>query len=206
VAPTTEPTKAPVAKPDYTLLATMKTNGNNALKLNWSKVARAEGYDVFLKRCSAPGKYPVVGTVEAGKARTLTVKKLQKGKAYRAYVRAWRTVDGEKTYIGRPSPLVHAICGGYTKNYANPKWVNLKAASLTLEAGKSKTVIASVTGVKKGRKVLDHNDALLRWYSSNGNVATVDQSGKITATGAGKCTVWAVANNGVRTGVKVTVK
>ena len=76
----------------------------------------------------------------------------------------------------------------------------------TLEAGKSKTVKASVTGVKKDRVVLAHNDALLRWYSSNRNVATVDQSGKITATGAGKCTVWAVANNGVRTGVKVTVK
>ncbi len=60
-------------------------------------------------------------------------------------------------------------------------------------------------GVKSGKKVLQHVRKV-RYYSSNINVATVNKSGKIKATGTGKCTIWAIANNGVRTSVKVTVK
>jgi uncharacterized protein YjdB len=45
----------------------------------------------------------------------------------------------------------------------------------------------------------------LRYFSSDTNVATVSETGKIKARGAGSCTVYIVANNGVRASVEVTV-
>jgi len=46
----------------------------------------------------------------------------------------------------------------------------------------------------------------VRYYSSNANVAVVNGNGKVKAVGKGRCVVYAIANNGVRTSVKVTVK
>jgi uncharacterized protein YjdB len=83
--------------------------------------------------------------------------------------------------------------------------VTVKASSVTLAPGKSSTIKARVTGVKAGREVLAHVK-LLRYYSSNRNVATVTDEGRIKATGVGRCTVYVVANNGVRARVKVTVE
>ena len=45
---------------------------------------------------------------------------------------------------------------------------------------------------------------LVRWYSSNANVATVN-GGRVKAVAEGSCTIYAVANNGVRTSIKVKV-
>ena len=87
---------------------------------------------------------------------------------------------------------------------ANPKTVTVNTSRVALMIGKSSTIKADVTGVKSGRKVLNHAN-LLRYYSSNRNVATVTSSGKIRATGIGSCTIHVMANNGIRTAVKVTV-
>lgn len=46
----------------------------------------------------------------------------------------------------------------------------------------------------------------LRYYSSDRNVATVSDSGKIRATGKGACWIFVLANNGVSASVKVKVK
>jgi uncharacterized protein YjdB len=64
---------------------------------------------------------------------------------------------------------------------------------------------AAVTKVKSGRKLLNHT-AKVRYYSSNTNVATVSSKGLVKAVAKGKCTIWALAHNGTRTRVKVTVK
>ena len=109
-----------------------------------------------------------------------------------------------KTYIGKASPTIHAITGGYTKKTANPKTVTVKASRVTLLTGKSSTISASVKGVKSGRKVLAHVKPL-RYFSSNRNVVTVSSGGKIKAIGAGTCKIYVMANNGVCATVKVTV-
>ena len=83
--------------------------------------------------------------------------------------------------------------------------MKLNKNSLTLKVGRSKTLKATVKGVKSGRKLLKHVK-LVRYYSSNANVATVSSSGKAKAMGKGKCTIYAIANNGVRARVKVNVK
>jgi len=207
--PTAKPTAAPTAKPeakaDYTLLGqlTVSGSGKTALKLTWTKVKEADGYDVFFARCGKDFK--LKATVSAFESRRVRFTGLKKRESYKAYVRAWQRVNGRKVYIGRKSPEVHAITGGYDKDYCNTRSVKLSRSKLTLKVGKSKAIRATLKGVKSGKKLLDHVHKV-RWYSSNVNVATIDRNGKVKATGKGSCTVYAIANNGVRNSVKVTVK
>ena len=83
--------------------------------------------------------------------------------------------------------------------------MTVRASKVTLTIGKSSTIRATVKGVKSGRQVLAHTK-LLRYYSSNRNVATVNASGRITATGKGRCAIYVMASNGLRVKVAVTVK
>ena len=83
--------------------------------------------------------------------------------------------------------------------------MTVKKNSLTLKVGKTGTIRASVKGVKPGKKGL-HQCKLIRWFSDNRNIATVNKDGKVTAKAKGKCTIFAVANNGVRASVRVRVE
>ena len=194
--------KARPVKPGITQQTVMTPVGDTALQLAWSKVDGAQGYDVFFRICDGKDNYPLVKTT---KKLSCTIKMLRKGQAYKAYVKAWKKEKGRKVYIGKASPTVHCIAGGYNKKHCNAKKVTVKQKKLTLSKGKSKRIEASVTGVKKRREVL-HHTKLLRYFSSDKNVATVDANGVVKARGMGTCTITVMANNGVSATVKVTVK
>ena len=100
---------------------------------------------------------------------------------------------------------MHAVSGGYTNHACNTRSVKLNKTRLTLKAGRSATLKAKLKGVKPGMKLLDHVGRV-RFYSTDANVATVDDGGTVKAVSKGTCTVYAIANNGVRNKVKVTVK
>ena len=201
--PTVKPTEAPEAKvkSDYILLAKLKVNTKKSLKLSWTKVTDAEGYDIFFTRCG--GKYKLIASVGSD-VLSYKIKGLKKRTAYKARVRAWKTVKGKKTYIGKASPTVHALTGGYTKTRTNARKVKAKKTELQLKKGQSVVIKASVKAVKSGRKLVKHSKKL-RYYSSNHDVATVSADGKVTAVSTGSCTIYVMANNGIRAGVKVTV-
>ena len=114
--------------------------------------------------------------------------------------------NGKKTYI-KTSPLVHAYSSGGSGKYTNPKAVTVSKTSVTLAAGKTFTIKAKVTKLKKGKKLIAKSHApKLRYLSNNTAVATVSSSGKITAKSKGSCTVYAYAANGVSKKIKVTVR
>ena len=191
------------ADPDYTILAKMTASGSDRLKLSWSEVKGAEGYDVFFKNCNGKQNYTRITSTSK---RSYTIENLKNRKAYQAEVIAWKKIDGrKKVYIGSASPVVHAITGGYSASQCNAKSVKLDKGSLSLKVGESETLKATVTGVKSGKEVLAHV-RLVRYYSSDAKVAKVGRSGKVKAVGIGSCTIYAVANNGVRASVKVMVK
>ena len=192
---------APSGSADYTVLASLKTSGKRALKLKWTKVDGAEGYDVFFGECGS-GKCDFVTSVN-GLSYKFT--KLRKGFAYKAFVRAWRTEGGAKVYIGEPSPDVHAIAGGKSNKYTNPKKISVKKKKIKLAVGGKKKIKASLTKVSNRREYLNHT-AKKRWFSSDRNVATVNAKGVVTAVGPGSCKIIVMAENGMRASVKVTVK
>ena len=182
---------------------TVSGDSKTALKIVWTKVKDADGYDIFFAKCSR--HFKLKKTVEASESRVVRFKGLDKRESYKGYVKAWKRVNGKKTYIGKASPQVHAVAGGYTNHECNTRSVTLNKTRLTLKAGRSARLKATLKGVKSGMKVLDHVRKV-RWYSTNANVATVDANGRVKAVAKGSCTVYAIANNGVRNKAKVTVK
>ena len=67
------------------------------------------------------------------------------------------------------------------------------------------SLIVTLKGMRADRSLLALTDSL-RFYSSNANVATVSKDGKVKAVRKGSCTIYALANNGVRASMNVTVK
>lgn len=201
--PTPDPTPTPVVpEPDVTLLAAMKASGKKALNLSWTAVDGAEHYDVFFAQYGK-GDCLLTATVDAPTlSRKITG--LKKNKEYMAFVWAWRDINGGKDYIGDASPMVYAATGGYAGRATNPKKVALKTKNLILAPGAGAAVKASVSGVKKGKKLIKRVNKL-RYYSSDRRVATVDENGWVTGVAAGSCTIHAVSNNGVRADVPVVV-
>ena len=102
--------------------------------------------------------------------------------------------------------MVCAITGDVGKHNTNASSVRLSASRLKLNVGERAKVKTAVKGVKSGKDVMRLDHALLRWYSDDANVATVNAKGEIRAVAAGECTVYALAANGVRGAVKVKVK
>ena len=78
--------------------------------------------------------------------------------------------------------------------------VTLSFSSIALEAGKTKTIAASVTPSSATYKTV-------KWTSSNDKVAKVNSSGKVTAVSAGSATITATSKDGAASAsCKVTVK
>ena len=195
-------TIAAASTSDYTLLASLKTSGKKALKMGWTAVPGAEGYDVFFGMCNK-GDCQLLASVNG---TSYKIKGLKKGFAYKAYVRAWKNEGGAKVYIGEPSPDVHAITNGKSNRYTNPKKISVKKKKLTVGVGKTKAIKAKLKKFSNSRNYLNHVSAKVRYYSSDRTVATVSANGRVTGVGPDRCTVFAVAENGLRVGVKVTVK
>ena len=205
-APTSAVTPLSEFRGDVSQTATAKPVGNTILAYAWSKVEGAEGYDLFFKKCDGKGGYGLIQSITDPDILNSEVSGLKKGTAYKAYVRAWRMENGVKTYIGEPTPYVHAIAGGYNKakRICNASGVTVKQPIITLKVRRKRNIKASVKGVKKGYKVLKHV-ARLRYYSSDTSVAKVNKKGRITAVAPGTCTIYVMANNGVYSTVTVTV-
>ena len=197
------PTPTPEPEPDYTLLLKMKASGKRALKLTWSEVKGAKGYDVFFGACGK-GAAQLMDSVSAKKGRSYKVTGLEKQTSYKAYVWAWKKEGGAKVYIGNASPEVHAVTGGSTDNKTNAAKVSVKSGSMRLYEGKTARIKAKVTGVDPKKEIIAH-EGLLRYYSSNHNVAWVNSDGTVIAIREGSCSVYVLATNGVYARVKVKV-
>ena len=71
---------------------------------------------------------------------------------------------------------------------------------------KDKTFQIKASEVKDEKKKTIRQHRVIKFESDNKKVATVNKSGKITAKGKGKTTVYVCAQNGLYKKVKVTVK
>lgn len=192
-----------------TLLTKMTASGSKSLKVSWSKVGGAEGYDIFFSRCNVNGKEATckkVKTIKGNKTFKWTKSGLKKQTAYKVYVKAYAAKNGKKTYI-RTSPTAHAFTTGYNKTYTNAKALTVSKTAVTLKKGKTFKIKGKVTKLKPKKKLMAKGHAaVLRYLSSNKKVAVVGKTGKITAKGKGTCTVYVFTHNGISKSIKVTVK
>lgn len=69
----------------------------NSNKITWNKVSKASGYQVY-RSTSKDGKYASIKTIKSGNTVNYTDAKLTTGKTYYYKVRAYKTVNGSKTY------------------------------------------------------------------------------------------------------------
>lgn len=87
------------AKPTLSKTAVkLSKSGKTAVKVKWSKIAGASGYQVRLGTNKKITKGKKSYTIKSGKTTSKTISKLKRGKRYYVKARAYRTVSGKKVY------------------------------------------------------------------------------------------------------------
>ena len=213
-APVPIPTPEPKPTPEKltgTPIVKIKA-GKKSLTLGWNKIKDAAGYDIFFARCNHSHKDTACRKVMNIKGnKTFKWKKagLKKGTAYKACVKAYAVKNGRKKYIST-SPVMHAYTGNGNKKYTNAGSVTIRNSNngkLSLREGATFRIKAKVKKIEKNKKLMPKSHApSLRYMTSNGKVATVNGSGKITAKSKGTCYVYVYAHNGVSKKMKITVR
>lgn len=192
---------------DQALSSKFNITTGKSIKVTWGKVAKADGYDVYMAYCKK-GKYTVVKSVKSAKTLSVTINKLNKKAVnqkdnVKCYVVAYKKVAGKKVTIGK-SITGHAV-GKKNTTVTDVKKIQIKKSAYSLNKGKTAKIKATI--VKKNNKLpLFGHTAKFRYDTSNKKVATVSKDGKITAKGKGTCYVYIYAVNGCAKKVKVTVK
>ena len=184
------------------LLAKGIASGSNAVKISWNNV-KADRYVIYLAK-GKTAKFKKVKTL-SGKKYSFKKKKLVKKSAYKFYVAAQKK-NGKKYKTIAKSKVGYFFTGNVKGKYTNPKTLKLKNKSITLSVGKKKTLKATVTKVKKNKKLATSYAKKLRYISSNKKVATVNSKGKITAKSKGSCKIYVQTINGIWKTCKVKVK
>lgn len=207
--PTTKPsgkdqsklTADQVAKLKLPILLASGKGGNHQITISWLKYNGATGYDCYWSYCDGKKNFKKFVTVTNGK-RSVTQKNRKNSRRYKYFVAAYKMVNGKKIYIAKSNQLHVAMKGN---NCTNAVSVSVNKAKLNLKSGQTFTLKCKTKLENSKKKQLLHAKAY-RYYSSDKKVAVVSKSGKITAKGTGKCTIYVLANNGVSKKIVVKVK
>ncbi|WP_409336900.1 InlB B-repeat-containing protein [Eubacterium sp. F2] len=196
------------------LLPKVIANGSSEQTFTWTPLTNVDGYFVYEAYCNTYKNvhpFKKVADVSASSPRVYKRSGLKKGAAYKYYVAAYQIKDGKKQIV-KKSVTVHSAAGNLLKTkkaaYTNVKNVSVKKNAVTLKIGKTYKIQPSVKGVYSGYAILQKSHApMYRYlYIKDGKNISVDQNGNVKALKAGKCNVYVLGTNGVRTKVAVTVK
>lgn len=184
---------------------------NQALTVAWGKVSVADGYDVFVAPCNKKFSKKASCTVTDPKKNQVKLKKvagkkLMKTQSYKAIIRPFRMENGTKTYIASSYSLHCA--GKANKMLTNAKKIRVKK-KYTLKQGKTARIAVKITKEMKAKQLMMHSFTAGKgvcFWSEDKNIAAVTKKGKIKAVSRGSCKIYVMAENGVKSAVKVTVK
>ena len=157
---------------------------------------------IYWSKCGSKNSFKQIKVIESGKTLTWTHKNLKKGSWNRYYVKAYKVIDGKKSFIKTSNKIHLTTKGG---KYTNVKKLKASISSITLKKGKTKTLKIKQTYAEKNKKPTLHMRPLT-YTTSDKTVATVTKKGVIKAKGTGSCYIYITAYSGVYTRVKVTVK
>lgn len=182
-------------------VSTKKTS----VKISWKKISDAKKYIVYGNAC---GKKNQMKKLKTTTKRSLTFKKVagKKVKTNKYYKFLVVAVDKDSKVIST-SKSVHIAAKG--NKYGNDKKVKTaadkKKKKITLGKGKTFKLKAKPVPASKKLKVSRHRG--IACETSDSTVATVSKKGVIKAKKKkGSCYIYAYAQNGVCTKIKVTVK
>ena len=183
----------------------IKYSKKTGTKITFNKVSGADGYYVYGNRCNADKvyKFKMLATLKGNDNTVFVHKKTAKNTFYKYYIKAYRLVDGRRVTVSR-SEEIHFVTDVKGYKYGNPTKVALSSKKCTLNKGKTFNLKNRVK-VYSSKKVLLHTDKV-RYVSSDSRVAKVNSRGRITAEKAGRCNIYAIAQNGRAAKITVTVK
>ena len=190
-----------VSKLKLPILLAKGKGGKKQITLSWLKIKDADGYEAYWSYCDGGKNYKKFATVKNGKL-TVTQKKLKNSEKYKYFVVAYKMVDGKKVYIAKSNYLHVAMIDN---KQTNAKSVSVNKTDVVLTKKQTFTIKAKIKLENGKKKPLLHT-AEFRYYTTDAKVAKVNSDGVITAKGAGSCTIYVLANNGVYKKIKVTVK
>ena len=221
--PAEDPAKEPITEPAKEISAEEKKQNSQKMsrkagvswkkekiRVTWGTLKEADGYDIFVMPCGKEiAENAPVKTVKGAKSSTALVKiiktKLAGSSAYKAKIKAYKIINGEKVYIGN-SQSYH-IADKNDKRYTNAKKITVSKKSITLKKGKKTKIKAAIRKESETKELLpESHGKALRYATSDATIASVTSKGVIKAKKKGSCVIYITALNGVRTKVKVTVK
>jgi uncharacterized repeat protein (TIGR02543 family) len=214
-APTPVTPVKPAKKITGILLPKVIANGSSRQTLTWTPLTNVDGYYVYEANCNTPKPkriyhFKKVADVSASSPRVYKRSGLKKGVAYKYCVAAYKIKNGKKKIV-KTSVSVHSVAGNLMKKktgrFTNVQSVRVKKNAVTLKVGKTYRIQPSVRGVVSGCAILqkDHAAMFRYLYIKTGKNISVSQNGVVRALKAGKCNVYVLGTNGVRTKVAVTV-
>ena len=184
------------------LKAKIGTVKKTSLTLKWSKVSGAKKYVIYGNACGKKNKLKKIKTVKTNKAafKKVNGKKVKKGTYYKFMIVAF----DKNNRVVSTSKIVHAATKG--GKFGNAKSVTTKASKnkVTVKKGKSFKLKAKEVAQNKKLKAQKHRG--VSYESTNTKIATVSKKGVIKGKKKGTCYVYAYAQNGVFSKIKVTVK
>ncbi len=180
----------------------------DAFKATWTPVNSAAGYDVLIREgMGTPNNYVQVngGSSNTAYIKSISGKAIDRTKIHSFEIKAYRIVNGKKDYIGNSRILY--VAGDKNKKYTNVSKLKPSKKTVTVKKGKKKKLQTKYKKQNSDKKlVTDSSDKKLNYYSLDPSIATVDPAGKVKGVKKGKCKIYIVAHNGVRTSVTVVVK
>ena len=186
------PTVSPEPKSAERIVIVKRIRSSESVnRLKWKKVNGADGYRIYAARCGGGRKLKKVKEIKSGNQTVFSHKKLKKNTYYRYRVVAYKNEGKIKKIIGR-SLILHTLTEG-SKKYGNPRRVSVRGKKLSLAAGASVKISASVHS--KGKKIKRHVPKI-RYVVSDPLVAGISPGGRLQAKKKGNCRIYAVAQNG----------
>lgn len=175
---------------------------NNSAYLKWAKAKSAVKYVVYGNECGKKNRLKKLATTKNNRFNVKKInRKLKKGKYYKFMVVA---LDKNNKVVSSSNVVHVATKGGKIGNHKSVKVTKKVVANAgKLKTGKSLKLNAKAVAASKRLKVKKHR--ALKYESGNPKIATVSKKGIVKAKKKGTCYVYAYAQNGVFTKVKVTV-
>jgi len=181
------------------------------ITVKWGKISAAEGYDIFAVKCGRNNTPKLAATAKKGRRQAkltrISGKKIKTTAEYKFIVKPFRMVNGEKVYIAE-SFMIHRA-GKDNKRLTNARKIQVKKKSFRLKTGKTAKIKVKLIKENAKKRLLIHDAVAgkgVRYWSSDTKVATVTVKGKIKAVAKGTCTIYVMADDGVKAKIKVKVR